>query len=67
MRRCRPGLVQVALEHRERGGVVLELVVGLADVVEHARVGRDLEGALELDQRAAIVGLVVQRDAATEV
>ena len=57
-------LDQVALERGQRARVVAQLVLGLGDVVEHGAVGRELVGAPELEQRALVVPLAIQRDAA---
>src|SRR5580704_5653547 len=57
----------VLLEGAQRLGVVLQLVVGLAEVVEHRGIRRDLVGFLELDEGRAVIGLAVHRDAAIEV
>jgi hypothetical protein len=61
------GFRQIVLERRQRTGVIAQLVLSLADVVEHGSVGRQLIRAPELDQRGAIVGLAVQRNAALKV
>jgi len=60
-------LDQVALERGQRARVVAQLVLGLGDVVEHRAVGRDLVRAPELEQRALVVALTVQRDPALKV
>ncbi len=51
-------LEQVALEVLQGVGVVLELVVDVADVVEHRGVRRELVGAAELDEGRVIVALL---------
>ena len=60
-------LGEEVLEGRERAGVVLELVLRLADVVEDGRVRGERVRALELDERGAVVGLAVEGHAALEV
>jgi len=50
--------MEVAIEGLQGADVVLQLVARLADVVEDARVGGDLEGPAKLDEGGAKVLLV---------
>ena len=71
-RRRRGGMSDAALseerlQRRQRVGVALELVVRLPEVIENAIVGREVVGALELDERAVPVALLVELDPPAKV